>query len=481
MKKRLTVFIITALLTFGTVFTASAESAPYKNYVYSESGSAMEGPQAYLPETEVFGQELPCGKFSGATDIDADQNGDLYILDAGNNRVVVLDKDLKYKKVISCVIDKKEGATTFNNAQGIVVSTQNFYVCDTDNNRVLGFNKSSGKLVSNVGTPESKSLSSDFIFKPYKVAVDTEENLYVVSQGTYEGIINMTPDGEFLGFFASNQVTSSAWDLFWRRFSTVEQRKTMLQLIPQDFSSIDKDEQGFFLVTTYTGSPMVKRVNPGGNDVIRTLSAIPITGDPYKTYSGTLKGVSSFADISSGPEKIYAALDRQRGRVFCYNNDGYLIYTFGILSDRFGGFMNPIAITYINDGRIAVLDMDAGSVTSFALTDYGKAINLGIHYNNLLDYKSAEEQWKYVLKQNSNYDMAINMIGNSYYNAGEYETAMEYFKQASNKEMYSNAWKGLRSSYIYNYLEIVIWVIAGLIAILLLYRVIVFFKKKKTN
>lgn len=482
MKKRLTVLILSAVLIIGTAFGVSAQTTtPYQNYVYSESGTAMEGPQAYLPETEIFGQNLPCGQFSGATDMDADENGDLYILDADNNRIVVLDKNLEYKKVIDCVIDKSQGATTFSNAQGIVVSTKTVYVCDTDNNRVLGFDKNSGKLVSNVGTPESKSLSSDFVFKPYRMAVDSEENLYIVSQGTFEGIINVTPDGEFLGFFASNQVTSSAWDLFWRRFSTVEQRKTMLQLIPQDFSSIDKDAQGFFLVTTYTGNPMVKRVNPGGNDVIRTLSSVAVIGDPYKTYKGTLAGVSSFSDISSGPEKIYAVLDRERGRIFCYNNDGYLIYTFGILSDRFGGFMNPIALTYLSDSKIAVLDMDTGSITVFGLTEYGKSINLGIHYNNLLDYSSAEKQWKQVLKQNSNYDMAINMIGNSYYNAGEYETAMEYFKQASNKEMYSNAWKGLRSEYIYNYVEVVVWVIIGIIVIILLRRLVIFIKKKKTN
>lgn len=482
MKKHLLVLLAVAAIGVSSMFTASADTtAPYQNYVYSESGVAMEGPQAYLPEREIFGQNLPCGAFSGATDMDTDTNGDLYILDAGNNRIVVLNKNLEYKKEIPCILKLKDGANTLSNAQGIAVSDKCVYVCDTDNSRVLGFDKYTGKLSSNVGTPKSKSLSSDFVFKPYRLDVDAEENLYIVSQGTYEGIVNVTPDGEFLGFFASNKVTSSAWDLFWRRFSSVEQRKTMLQLIPQDFSSIDKDEQGFFLVTTYTGSPMVKRVNPGGNDVLRALSSVPITGDPYKTYKGTLAGVSSFADVASGPEKIYAALDRQRGRIFCYNNDGYLIYTFGILSDRLGGFMNPIAITYLDDAKVAVLDMETGSITVFAPTEYGKAINLGIHYNNRLDYKTAEEQWKYVLKQNSNYDMAINMIGNSYYNSGNYKEAMNYFKRADNKEMYSASWQKLRSEYIYNYIEYAIYVIAAIILLIMASRVIKKVKSKKIS
>ena len=479
MKKHLLVLLSVAAICFSGMFTTLAETtAPYHNYVYSESGVAMEGPQAYIPEEEIFGQNLPCGAFNNPTDMDTDANGDIYVLDAGNNRIVVLNGNFEYEKVISCVIKSKDGLNTLSNAQGIAVSDKHVYVCDTDNSRVLGFEKKSGRLVSNVGTPKSKSLSSDFVFKPYRLDVDSEENLYIVSQGTYEGIVNVTPKGEFLGFFASNKVTSSAWDLFWRRFSSVQQRKTMLQLIPQDFSSIDRDEQGFFLVTTYTGSPMVKRVNPGGNDVIRTLSSVPVTGDPYKTYKGTLAGVSSFADIASGPEKIYAALDRQRGRIFCYNNDGYLIYTFGILADRLGGFMNPIALTYLPGAKVAVLDMQVGSITVFAPTEYGKAINLGIHYNNLLDYKTAEEQWKYVLKQNSNYDMAINMIGNSYYNSGEYKKAMEYFKRANNKEMYSSAWKNLRSEYIYNYIEYAIYALAVIILLVMVRRVIKKLKKK---
>lgn len=482
MKKHLLVLLTVGITVVCSTLTAAAQTtAPYQNYVYSESGTAMEGPQAYLPETEIFGQNLPCGAFSGATDLDTDKNGDLYILDAGNNRIVVLNKDLEYKKEISCIFKEGDTLNTLSNAQGIAVSDENVYVCDTDNSRVLGFDKKSGKLVSNIGTPESKSLSSDFVFKPYRLDVDMEENLYIVSQGTYEGVVNVTPDGEFLGFFASNKVTTSAWDLFWRRFSSVEQRKTMLQLIPQDFSSIDKDEQGFFLITTYTGSPMVKRVNPGGNDVIRTLSSIAIIGDPYKTYSGSLAGVSSFADIASGPEKIYAALDRQRGRIFCYNNDGYLLYTFGILADRMGGFINPIALTYLPDAKVAVLDMQAGSITVFAPTEYGKAINLGIHYNNLLDYKTAEEQWKYVLKQNSNYDMAINMIGNSYYNAGNYKEAMEYFKRADNKDMYSSAWQKLRSEYIYNYIEYVVYGLAVIILLVAVIRIVKRVKLKKSK
>ena len=483
MKKRLTVSILAAILFIGTAFTASAETtAPYQNYVYRENGTAQEGPQAYLPEEEIFGQDLPCGPFAEATDLDTDKNGDLYILDAGNNRIVVLDGDFEYKKVISCEIESEDGITTLKKAQGIAVSEKNVYVCDTDNSRVLGFDKETGKLVSKVGTPTSKSLSSDFVFKPYRLDVDAEENLYIVSQGTYEGIINVTPEGEFLGFFASNQVTASAWELFWRRFSTVEQRKTMVQLIPQDFSSIDKDEQGFFLITTFTGTPMVKRVNPGGNDVIRALSKIPITGDPYTTYSGTLAGVSSFADIASGPEKIYAALDRKRGRIFCYSNDGYMLYTFGILADRFGGFVNPVALTYLDDARVAVLDMAVGSITVFAPTEYAEAINTGIYYNNRLEYDEAEKQWKFVLKLNSNYDMAINMIGMSYYNAGEYKLAMEYFKRADNKEMYSLAWGALRNQYIHKYIKWVVLAVAILIVLHYVRRIVKYvMAKKKTN
>lgn len=456
MKKVYAIFVmILIIVAAGIPVSASGSAVPYDNYTYSESdGSAVKNPQAYLPEKVIYGSGLPTGSFNNPTDFDVDENGDIYILDEGNNRVAVIGPDYSFKYEFDCSSVEEDGSLKpLNDASGINVTENFVYISDTENSRILLFDKLNGEYVKAYYMNGSSVLGEDFIFKPTKTATDSEGNLYVVSNGTYEGLLNIKENGEFLSFFAGNKVTASAWTLFWRRFSTKEQRKTGEQLIPQQFSSIDMDADGFYFITTYTpvSNSMVKRMNPGGNNVIRNLSEIPLTGDTTKYYNGSLSGESSFSDVSAGPYKIYACLDKTRGRVFCYNYDGYLLYTFGTLSERDGGFSSPVAVSYLSDERIAVLDSTRGSLTVFAPTEYAKEINLGTYYQNELEYDKAAEHWNRVLAYNENYGLALNMLGNSHYGAGNYEKAMEYFEASNNNDMYSNAKKALRSEWIYEH------------------------------
>lgn len=485
LMKKAVALTLALMYIISAAFTASAQQTlPYSNYTYSEKDNSLVlGPQAYIPESVIYGNTLGTENFNAPADIDTDDAGNIYILDVGNNRIVVLTPDLALKNVIICNAETSFEVQGLNGAQGITVAGDNIYVCDTENSRILIYDKESGAFIRKIGAPKASALGDDFIFLPTRVSVDEKGNFYVISNGTYEGVINLNSDGEFLSFFASNKVTSSTWDLFWRRFSTKQQRKTMLQLIPQDFSSIDMDSEGFFLITTYTAvsKSMVKRVNPGGTDVLRRVSNVSLTGDPQKYYKGTLAGESSFCDISSGKYKIYACLDRTRGRIFCYNNDGYMLYNFGNISKQVGGFTNPVALTYLNDEKIAVVDTVDNSITVFAPTEYAKAINQGIMYQNNLDYESARQQWEKVLELNSNYELALIMIGRSYYNNGEYKIAMQYFQKASNREMYSNARKALRSEWIYDNVWIIISAVVLIVGGAIASAIFKAIKKKKSK
>ncbi len=456
MKKIFTVTITLILLLSLSISVAAQDiTVPYKSYTYSEAdGQVVEGPLAYVPETVIYGNDLGIGNFLQPSDLDCDKEGNLYILDAGNNRVIVLNNELNFKTELKFNISDED--ISLSGSKGITIEGEKLYICDTEKSRILIFNKNSGEHLQTIGTPKGVALEEDFIFKPTRVSVDEKGGLYVVSNGTFEGVLNLKPNGDFVAFFAANKVGSSAWDIFWRNFSTKEQRKKMEQLIPQDFSSIDIDKQGFFLITTASpvDKQMVKRANPGGTDVIRSLSKTPIAGDTVKQ--------SSFIDISSGPEKIYACLDRNERRIFCYNNDGYLLYTFGGMGTQMGGFKNPISVTYLDDYRIAVLDTDRASVTVFNTTEYADAIHKGVKFQNELDYESAGDAWEEVLGYNANYTLAVKMIGTRYYEAGEYEKAKVYFKQCDDKEMYSAARRQLRTEWIYDNSWIIMLVVVML-------------------
>lgn len=453
--KKLCSIGLTILIMLICAFSVNAaeQTLPYYNYTFAADGSVITSPQAYVPDAVIFGHDLGIGDFSNAADMDSDKEGNLYILDVDNCRVVVLDNNYKLLNNFSLKTTLKDGTEiALNEAKGITVTEDKIYICDTGNSRVLVFSKDNGKYIKMITTPKSKALDENFIFKPAKASIDSEGNYYIVSEGTFEGVLNLDANGEFLGFFATNEAVASAWDLFWRRFSSIEQRKTSIQFIPQDFSSIDIDSMGFFFITTSVAqnNSMIKRVNPGGNDIIRNVTSLSLIGDISGYTQGDNAGKSSFIDVSSGPYKICACLDITRGKIFCYSTDGYLLYTFGALSDQKGGFTAPNAITYLSDQKIAVLDNRTNSVTVFTPTEYAKIINKGIEYSNNLEYDKALVEWENILKINNNNKLAQEMIAKSYYADGKYDIAMKYFKSAGNKEMYSTVKETVRKEWIFN-------------------------------
>ena len=54
---------------------------------------------------------------------------------------------------------------------------------------------------------------------------------------------------------------------------------------------------------------------------------------------------SRFVDIVNREFGMFSALDRQRGRIFTYDNQGNLLYVFGGIGDAVGLFTRPQAIT----------------------------------------------------------------------------------------------------------------------------------------
>lgn len=469
MKRKFKILFLLPLCAF-IVSTAISVSAvtPYQNYTYSEgTGQISLAPQAYLPEITIYAKDLGISDFKDTADIFCSSDGCIYILDSGNSRIVILNPDLTYKTTFTFFFEEKsEDKKTITEAQGIFVDGDYIYIADTSHSRIVVADRNDGHLIKFIEAPVADALGKNFVFKPSGVAVDDDKLLYIVGEGTYEGIINMNFEGEFLGFFGSNTVSTTAWDLFWRRFSTKEQRKTMLQLIPQDFSGIDIDSNEFILTTTYTAqnNSMVKRLNPGGTNVIRNRSVIGIVGDPGTIWSGSMAGTSSFADIASGPDNIYACLDYKRGKIFCYDNDGYMLYNFGTISDQTGGFSAPVALTYLSDNSsIAILDKQKGNITVFAATDYAKAINAGIHFEKILEYDTAFDYWQKVISLNNNCDFAHDALGHIYYNNGDYSNSMQEFRQAGNKDMYSKCIKELRAYWLYDNIQYIVAIVVVLV------------------
>lgn len=460
------------LLSFGMTAFAE-EELPYTAYNYDFWEEAHKTPAAYTPYKSYSGEDMGLeGGLSSPGDIYILENGDMYICDTGNNRVVIVDKDMKLKQVIETVQNGGR-QESFNAPQGLYIKdSDHIYVADTGNNRVLLLS-ASGEVKQVFENPSSDNLAADFVFVPQKIAVDYADRLYVVAQNAFEGMMCFSKDGEYTGYFGTNRVSVNALDLFWRRFSTKEQRSKMLLYIPAEFTNLDIDDDGFVYTTDidYESDRSIKRFNPSSVDVLKNYNVTANTeaaktdliGDLDYPLKGNYEGRSTLVDIKYRGNGMYSVLDSKRGRIISYDSEGNILYIFGGIGSQFGMLKNPAAIECYGDS-IYVLDRQRAEIVCYQTTEYGALINKGTSLRYDGDEASAVACWEQVLKMDPNCMVANVGIGKSLLADGKNKEAMYYLKTGMDKRNYSIAFKRYRTDVMKQIFPYVLLGIAAVIA-----------------
>ena len=202
-------------------------AAPYQTYTYSIDGKALYSPDAYVPASTISSDYMGLTTaLKDPSDIEVDENQNVYIADSGNNRVVVLDPYYKVKFVIDKFVNEHGVDDAFANPQGVFITKSKIvngkevpgriFVCDTDKNRIVTFDLE-GNFESIIPQPESELFDEGSTYMPVAVAVDQYDRMYVGSSTTYQGIIVLNTDGDFFGFIGATKVTVNALELLWRK------------------------------------------------------------------------------------------------------------------------------------------------------------------------------------------------------------------------------------------------------------------------
>ncbi|OBZ17998.1 hypothetical protein [Bacillus sp. FJAT-26390] len=437
------------LLAAISLFAAPLQAAaPYEGYSYSYWGTTKSTPNAYLPERVIDGAEQGIGKFNGPTDMYVASDGHLYLLDAGNGRIVVFDEQWNVIRQIRGFQDAGK-QQLFNNPQGIFVTQKgHIYVADTNNRRVVELTNE-GVFVREIGAPKSEIFGAGFEYLPRKIALDNAGRIYVIGTGVFDGIIELDAAGSFTGFMGTNPVKFNIWDYFWKQLSTESQRSKLAQFIPIEFNNLDVDQEGFIYTTTgeINSTNPVKRLNPTGVDVLRREGYFYPKGD---VYSGSPEASSILVDVKVGDSGLYSVLDSKKGRIFSYNEDGNLLYIFGRIGDQEGTFKTPIALES-RGKQFFVLDQGMNRINVFNPTRYGTLIN---EANDLLvtgKYDEAESKWSELLNLDANNEIAYVGIGKALLRQGENKLAMENLRLGYDREYYSKALGKYRKEILRNY------------------------------
>ena len=547
MKKIFSVVCILFVAVMVLALPISA-STPYQTYTYSIDGKALHSPDAYTPERNVDANYMGLtnadtlckyhpdfaelakdmnakkeafdkiaatskagksdydtakkdydaavkayndeyaflSKLRKPTDIEVDANGNVYIVDRDNSRVVVLDRYYKLKYIISDFINREGIADEFKKPYGVYVTADNeltgrqgkIYVCDTEKSRIVTFNLE-GEFIDVIPQPESELFGTSTSYRPIALAVDNYNRLYVVSSSTYQGIIVMTEEGEFTGFVGAQKVTISAWDRIWRRFQTEEQRANSESYVPTAFNNITLTGDFIYVtitleakyesnvlasLTNKTGdySP-VKMLNASGDEIMRRNGFFGPAGEvdhARLSASDTIYGSSRVVDVAVGPEKTWSIIDNKRSKVFTYDFDGNLLFAFGDMGRQLGNITADdqngglAGIVYQGDTML-LLDDTTATFTVYNRTDYGDVLIRALENQNKRQNDKAIRDWEEILKRNSNFDAAYIGIGNALANENKFEESLDYYMAAYDTANYSTSYKELRQNWISKYILLV--------------------------
>lgn len=479
-KKCVTAVATVAILAASVSTPVKAsEGVPYITYTYDYYGDVKYTPAAYVPDGTVSGTNLGCGEFNSPQDINTDDEGNIYVADTGNNRVVVIGPDYKLKRIIDTV--NEDGKTSkLSSPSGLyAVGDEKLYIADTENKRVIEVDENNN-VIKTISNPKSDSLGDDFVFTPLKVAVDYADRVYVIAKNQFEGILTFNENGEFAGYTGTINVQITPIEKFWKKFSTKAQRSKQQLYIPTEFTGIEIDDAGFVYATNKDseGEQSVRRLNPSGDDVIQQKTT-GLSGDLNWKLTGDYSGPSQIVDVVVRDKGIYSIIDSARGRIFTYDHEGNLLYIFGGLGTQQGTFDVPTGIDAAGD-EILVIDSAKNIIDKFKATEYGSLINeaIGLRYDG--DEIKAVEKWKEVLKHDSNFELAYVGIGKSYLTAGNNKKAMECFETGNDKQYYSIAYKRYRNEILKAHLEQALTIVVILAIVLILWKK-VFKKRFKTN
>lgn len=446
---------------------AYADGAYTYNYDYW--GDVQYSPDAYATAGVYTFQDLGLDKRFNAPSGMYIAGDMVYICDTGNNRILEIRrtgvKDFETVRVIESVRKDSE-ISLLSGPTDVCVDVQGcLYICDKGNGRILKLDRGLN-YVMEFTKPTDATFDQSLAFLPDKLAVDTVGRVYCIADNVNKGLIKYDTDGTFTGFSGASEVTYNWADYIWKNFATQAQRSTLESFVPTEYDNLYMDGEGFIYACTTNVSDKgitagddtpIRRINMMGKDIlIRNGNIMPV-GDIVWGKAGSdggYTGPSQMTDITALDGGIYFGLDKVRGRLFGYDNQGNLLYAFGGVGNMDGYFRQPVAIDHMGQD-LFVLDTKDASFTVFTPTEYGSLIFKAMDEYDKGDYAKSGETWKLVMRQNGNYDLAYIGIGRALMREGQYHEAMKYFKLKWNTDNYSKAFQQYRKDWVEDHIVLI--------------------------
>lgn len=375
-------------------------------------------------------------------------------------------------KVVSFAELQENGTVQLklNEVTGVYRSKNKIYLADKRNNQIVIVDSQDYHVLQVVSVPQDRIFEGK-TFRPNKLVTDNKDRMYIIADEIYEGIIELSPKGEFNRFTGVNKVTLSLWEIFWLSISTEAQRSKKASIISTTFTSLDIDDRGFIYATSRAttdannvvtnDNAMIKKINPSADDILRRNGYSAPKGDIEYIKTGidmTVRGPSILTSVAVNDYGVYTVADGKNGRLFTYDMEGNLLYISGGKGQQLNLLQQPVSIKYLGEDLV-VLDRVKKSVIIYKPTQIAQIINQASKYFYEGKLEQSSLEWEKVVELNSNYEYAYVGIGKNLLDKGEYIQAMENFKIGFNRTYYSKAYKMYRDELVKEYFAPVVTVI----------------------
>jgi tetratricopeptide (TPR) repeat protein len=424
MKRIALLTLLLAVVFVNTNTTAEAES-PYTTWALGPTGFLVMTQDAYTPVGEI---DLDV---SGPEDMFVTPEGVIYVADTGNGRIVKLDRNFN--------VEATYGEDVLQSPSGLHVDEDGVvYVTDSRQDSIYIFGPN-GEVINSFGRPSEPLFGINREFLPRKIAVDARENLYIVSEGSTNGIVQMNTNGNFIGYFGSNPATMSLKMILQRLFLTDEQLAQFIRNEAASPTNLYIDHQS--LVFTVTS----------GTSFTQGIRRFTISG---KNIYPDIWGSTNFRDIHVSEEGLVLAIDAD-GYIVEYDLNGNLLFVFGARDNgdqRLGTLSSGIAIARYGES-IYTLDKDKEALIVYETTSFARQVHEGVRLYIEGFYQEARPYFEQILSFNGTFIMAYQGIADAYFKEGDYANALTAYRNAEDRDGYSQAFWELRNFLLQKYLS----------------------------
>ena len=479
--KRLLCVSLAAFFTALTVGAAESETydpVPYKTYTYWQGYKEKKA----VPIKAIYGfsenidaERLGISGNFSVTYFCFGGDGLLYALDSQNNKILVLDKEYRLKRTVAGLYDSSGNAVELKGAEGLFITKDGkIYIADTQNNRII-VTDAGGKIIRTVQKPESELIPEDVIFLPKRILQDEQGFIYVLSDGSYYGMILYSEDRSFLGFYGANSVKNTVTQFIakmWKKLtSTNAKRSASASRLPYQFTDLYADKDNFIYTATGKTSQtlqtgQIRQLSPGGANILDSEDTT--FGDYYVGTVDNKQLTPNIAGIAVDDSGFIYCYDISYGRIYLYDRDLFMLAAFGGgagKGDQKGTFSGIAGIDLLDGGdRIVAIDSHDLDITVFSVTEYGKLLKEADKLDINGDYDKTGELCRKILDCDSGNISAYYILAKSAMQEKDYKAALEYSKKGMSKKLYSQAFDYLRKDWLKANFNWLLTLLAGLIA-----------------